>query len=200
VRELRLSDADEVRSAYEAKAVAELADADALTGAPAGSWSGPALGARIAFLVGHAAAAKPQALMDERTLDAVTKAAEAFGAGDAIFAAATRTDGAADAAALAARLRLLIEAADPSVVIALDPDAASDLAAAFGLEELRPGAPVHLLGRALGAVGDFAASLDDAGAKTRAWTAMKATAALGGLTAKPRPASATGTATSGKES
>jgi len=189
VRELRLSDADQVRSAYEAKAAAELSDADATTNAPSGSWDGPVLGARIAFLVGRASCVSPAAsdLLDERTLDAVMKAAEALGAGQDVFLAATRPIETPDGAAVVRRLRLLVEAADPPVVVALDPDAAYDLAAAFEVGELRPASPVYVFGRAIGAVGDFTASLDDPGAKTRAWSAMKAVAALGGLTAKPRP-------------
>jgi hypothetical protein len=124
--------------------------------------------------------------------DAVMRAADALGAGEDVFLVATRPEGATDTEAAARRLRLLIEAADPPVVIALDAEAASDLALAFGTGDLLPGSPVRAYGRALGATEGFTASLDDAAAKRRAWSAMKGVASLGGLVAKARPAPAGG--------
>jgi hypothetical protein len=188
VREPGLSEADRIRAAYEAKAGAELGDADALVGAPAGSWEGPLLDARVAFVVARSSSASAAGtVLDGPVRDAVMKAADALGAGEDVFLVATRPEGATDTEAAARRLRLLIEAADPPVIIALDAEAASDLALAFGTGDLLPGHPVRAYGRALGFTDDFAASLDDATAKTRAWSAMKGVASLGGLVAKARP-------------
>jgi hypothetical protein len=71
-------------------------------------------------------------------------------------------------------LELIVEAVDPVLVVALDGDAAQDLAAAFGLPALAPGRPSVARGRTLGAVGGLAASLDDPGAKARVWKHFKA--------------------------
>jgi hypothetical protein len=184
VREPQLTNAQQLRAAYLAKSTAEIADADALVGAPPGSWDGPLIDARIAFVAGE-----PQArgaVLGERVADAVMKAAEALGAGDAVFAVSSRPVHGIDADAAAKRLRLALETVDPLAVIALDPRAAADLAAAFGTRDLREGSPVRAFGRALGSAGDFASSLDDPAAKARAWSAMKGIASLGGLDAKVR--------------
>jgi hypothetical protein len=191
VREPHLSGVDQLRSAYQAKAAAELADADAIAGVPAPGATGRAglsVGPRIAFVVGTTADGSSGGLLDERVADAVTKAADALGADDAVFTLVTRPPAAsASTDDRASRVRLAIEAVDPPVVIALDREAADDLAAAFGFDELRPGHPVRAFGRAIGSAGDFAVSLDDPKAKARSWAAMKDVAALGGLHAKGRP-------------
>jgi hypothetical protein len=187
VREPELRGAGAIRAAYEAKAAAELADADALAGAGPGGWEGPLVGARIAFLTSRAASRAGDApLLGVRVADAVAKAASALGAGDDVFVLVTRPVK-ASAAVLSRRVRLAVEAADPPAVVALDEAAAADLAAAFGLERLPVGEPVRALGRSVGFVGDFAASLDDESAKARAWSAMKAIAAEAGIKAKERP-------------
>ena len=184
MREPQLTNAEQLRAAYLAKATAEIADADAETGAGAGSWAGPLIGARMAFVVGEPQAGG--ALMNERVADAVTKAAEALGAGAAVFTLLSRPVHGMDAESAARRLRLVLEAVDPPAVVALDPLAATDLAGAFGTRDLPESHPVRAFGRALGSAGDFAASLDDPVAKTRAWSAMKGVAALGGLETKVR--------------
>jgi hypothetical protein len=199
VREPDLSSAEALRAAYEAKALAELDDADALVGPGrhrptsghrARTWSGPVLGPRIAFVIATPnAAADSDALLDEVTADAASKAADALGAGPAgAFTIVSRPAGTASAKARARRLRLAMEAVDPLAVIALDADAAADVAAAFELDGLRPGRPVSAGGRVLGAAGEFADSLGNATAKAHAWSAMKAIAAAAGLKAKGRPA------------
>jgi hypothetical protein len=55
------------------------------------------------------------------------------------------------------------------VVVALDVEAAEDLVRAFGVDELRPGAPRHVLGRRLVAVDAFEASLSSEQRKRRVW-------------------------------
>jgi hypothetical protein len=194
VREPDLTSADALRAAYEAKALAELADADALLGLRPGAgrgpraWNGPVLGPRIAFVVAApAAGAGSGGMLDEAAADAASKAADALGAGPAgAFTIASRPAGKGSATARARRLRLAIEAVDPLVVIALDTDAAADVAAAFDLDGLPVGRPVSGAGRVLGSAGDFADSLADAAAKARAWSAMKGIAAAA-LKTKERP-------------
>jgi hypothetical protein len=186
VREPHLTGADGLRAAYEAKARAELADAGALVKAPPGSWTGHVIKPRIAFLIARAGAATASVLPD-RVAEAAAKAAEALGAGGETFAISTRPVPDAPEGENARRLRLALEAVDPLVAIALDAASAADLAAAFGLPDLPPGRPVRAFGRTVGAVGDFAASLDDDALKASSWTAMKAIARAAGLKAKGRP-------------
>jgi hypothetical protein len=187
VRDPDLSAADGLRTAYEAKARAELGDADAVVGAAPGSWEGELVGARVAFLAAHPAVPGDGGVLATRVKQAAAKAADALGAGDGIFVIATRPVPVCGADDRARRLRFALEAVDPPAVIALDAESAEDLAAAFGIDALRAGTPVRAFGRALGFVGDFEASLDDPAAKARAWSAMKATASLAGLKAKGRP-------------
>jgi hypothetical protein len=163
---------------YEAKALAELRDADALARVGDGGWGGDVLGT-VALVVGAAHGAKGS-LLPADAAEAVDKALVAlgFGSGSA-FVIASRPAG-ADPAALAARLRLALEAVDSPLVLALDGDGLQDLAAAFGLTALEAGQPVRSAGRVLGGVGDFAGSLGDPKAKARVWAAMKAAAAAAG--------------------
>ena len=143
VREPRLKGAEALRMAYEAKARAELSDADAITEAAPGSWTGPLVGARIAFVEGDAAGAKSPALLAPRIREALVKAAAAMGAGEEqVFLIASRPSGEGDAGSRAARLRLALEAADPPAVAAIDQEAAQDVAAAFGLDPLVAGVTV----------------------------------------------------------
>jgi hypothetical protein len=167
----------DLASLYEAKALAELRDADALAGV-AGGWSGDPLGA-VALVVGTPAGAEGGLLVAEAA-EAVAKALSALGfeEGSAFMIASRPADG--DPPALTARLRLALEAVDAPLVLALDPQAAEDLAAAFGLQRLDPGRPARAQGRVLGSAGDFAGSLGDSRAKSRVWTAMKSVAAAAG--------------------
>jgi hypothetical protein len=187
VREPDVSASDRLGAAYEAKARAELADADAVAGAASGSWEGSLVGARIAFLVARRDVPAPGPILADRTAEAMAGAADALGSADATFVLVTRPSLKASAEARARRLRIALEAVDAPAVIALDNESAEDLAAAFELDALRPGTPVRVLGRSLGSVGDFTALLDDSKAKAGAWSAMKAVAAQAGLKAKGRP-------------
>ena len=187
MREPDLSSIDSLDAAYESKARAELSDADAMVGAAPGAWDGPAVGARIAFLVAHPAGPEPSAILAQRTADAVAAAADALGSAGTVFLLVTRPVRGASAQQQAARVRMALEAVDAPAVIALDAESAEDLAAAFEVDGLRTGAPGRAQGRSLGAAGDFAASLDDPAAKARAWSTMKAVAAQAGLTARGRP-------------
>lgn len=184
MRKPELSVADTLRVAYEAKALAELADADAVTGAGPGTWDGPVVGAHIAFLTAHPDTAG--SILGARTTEAVAKAAGAMGAADAVFVLVTRPTADYAPEAAARRVRMALEAVDAPAVIALDSEGAEDLARAFGLDGLPTGADLRVFGRSLGSVGDFAASLDDAAAKSRAWSTMKKVAAGAGIKAKTR--------------
>lgn len=187
MREPELSSVDALADAYDAKARAELAAADAAIEAPPGSWAGTIVGPRIAFVVGEMRGAGAKAaLLDDRVADAVSKAADALGAGGEVFTIASRVASSASPEARAHRLRLAIEAVDPIAVIALDGHGADDTSAAFGLSELRAGHPVRVAGRTIGTVGDFTASLDDPDAKAKAWIGMKAIASAAGLEPKAR--------------
>lgn len=187
MREPEVSSVDKLEAAYAAKARAELADADAVGGAGPDSWGGPVVGARIAFLVAHRADPAPAAILPDRTADAVARAAEALGAADATFVLVTRPEAKTSAEARARRVRIALEAVDAPAIIALDSEAAEDLASAFELDRLRAGTPVRAMGRSLAFVGEFTASLDDASAKAKAWSAMKAAAAQAGIADKRQP-------------
>jgi hypothetical protein len=185
VREPDLRGEAALSAAYAAKAAAELADADAVVGAAPGAWEGVTVGPRIAFVIARAASSGT--VLETRVAEAAAKAADALGAGTDVFCIATRTDPPASPDARARRLRLGLEAVDAPAVIALDVEAAGDLASAFGADALRPGTPTRVFGRVIGYAGDFAASLDDDPAKVRAWSAMKTIAAAAGLDPKERP-------------
>jgi hypothetical protein len=169
--------AAELAALYEAKALAELADGDALVGAEEQGWRGQPLGP-LAFVA--------SVLPVGDVLEALDKAADALGAAPA-FVIASRPGGAGAEEARGRRLALMVEAADPAVVIALDGPAAGDLAEALGAQTMVPGQSARLRGRVLGSAAEFAASLSDVPAKARVWAAMKAIAAEGGLKAKGRP-------------
>ncbi len=174
----------ELRESYGAKASAELAAADALV---PGSSSVAGRGSLFAHIVLLKGVPGEEDLTAGRTLagpdgEAADKAMTALGFDpDDGWRMCTRPAGAtsaapADAEARAHRVELAVEAVDPDVVIALDPQAGEDLARAFGLARLEPGTPVQRRGRTLGAVGGLAASLSDEGAKARVWAELRSVA------------------------
>jgi hypothetical protein len=160
---------------YEAKARAELAQADALysnAGAVA-SWGDPL--AAVVLVVG---APGPEELAAHRALagpvgEAARKAIGALGFDPAsTLALCSRPGGDSDQGARAERLEYAIEAVDPVLVVALDPQAAEDLARAVRCPRLAAGRPVTARGRTIGAVGDLAASLRGEGGKRAVWAAF----------------------------
>lgn len=170
-----MDEAAELLALYEAKARAELADADALVGAGPGARRGETMAA-VALVVGSCDEAGAPPLSGESG-EAVAKALSALGFDDgSTFVIASRPSGDAAGDALAGRLRLALEAVDPALVLALDSPGATDVCAAFGLAALPAGEPVVALGRTFGYVGEFAASLGDEHAKAPVWKAMKAIA------------------------
>lgn len=172
---------------YEAKALAELRDADALAGVGPGGWRGDAQGA-VALVVGPAVSG-PDAMaapLSGVAGEAASKALAALGFEEGtVFVIASRPEG-VDPAQAVPRLRLALEAVDAPLVMALDARAADDLAAAFGCVALEPGKPVRASGRLLGSTGEFAGSLTDQRAKARVWAAMRGIAAAVGHTTHVR--------------
>jgi len=162
---------------YAAKALAELADADALAGVGEEGRGGDPMGAVALVSAGTFPDAAAEAL-------GKALAALGFDAGSA-FTIVSRPEGVRLGAA-PARLRLALEAVDAPLVLAVDAEAGQDLAAAFGVDRLDPGLPVRSFGRVLGAVGDFAESLADPKSKTRAWAAIRAVAAAAGHTTQTK--------------
>lgn len=154
------------------KAAAEVAAAEAL--APGGVAGDGPTPADVLLLKGSPseadlAAGKAMAGVDG---EASAKALAAMGWEGAAYRACTRPDGTWDAPRVA-RLRLLVEAIDPDLVLALDTDAARDLAEALGTPPLGFGRPMHVGGRSLLAVDGFEASLSDQRRKRRVWSQMK---------------------------
>jgi hypothetical protein len=171
---------DAVRLArlYSAKAKAELKHADEVLGAPVGVAGCGDVLASVVLVKGLPDAAERSArrALAGRDGDAAGKALEALGFAPADAWAVCSRPSDAPAAAYARRLELVVEAVDPRLVVALDDEAAEDLAVAFGLESLPPGQPAVVRGRTLGSVGGLARSLDDPTAKARVWKRFKAVA------------------------
>jgi len=106
--------------------------------------------------------------------DAADRALEALGYDPALsFRIVSRVEQGVASERRIKRLRLALEATDPDVVIALDKEAAEDVASAFDIAELRFGRPVRVLGRTLVAVDGLEASLTDEARKRRVWRQLK---------------------------
>jgi len=166
-----------LRALHEARARAELTAADALApGSDRVMWRG-ALLAQIAVVKGlpGPAEATGGAALSGADGVAVTKALEALGWDPAtVFYTLSRPEAGMDRARAADRLRLQLEAVDPRAIVALDADAAADLAEAFGCEPLVPVTALRVLGRALVAVDGFEAALGDEKRKQAVWAQLKA--------------------------
>lgn len=160
---------------YREKARAEIAAAEALVpGADAVASHGDEL-ADVLVVSGSPDAAEGEAhrAVAGPAGEAIGKALDALELSQARFFACSRPSR-ASADARAARLRLLVEALDARVIVALDGDAAADLAAAFGESVPAFGEAVSLLGRTAVAIDGFASSLDDPARKKRVWKQMQA--------------------------
>ena len=169
--------AAKLRALHEGRARAELTAADALApGSDRVMWRG-ALLAEIAVVKGlpGPAEATGGAALSGADGDAVTKALEALGwAPEGVFYTLSRPEPGMDPERAADRLRLQLEAVDPLAIVALDAEAAADLAEAFGCEPLAPGIAVRVLGRPLVALSGFEAALAQPKAKQRVWAELKA--------------------------
>jgi hypothetical protein len=173
---------EQVRGVYEARARAELAAADALApGSDAVAWSG-ALLAEVAAVKGLAGPAEASggAALSGADGEAARKALVALGwADDAIFATLSRPEPGISAERRSDRLRLQIEAVDPKLVLALDAEAAADIAEAFGIALPGFGEEARVLGRRIVAIDGLEASLGDAARKMRVWSQLQAAKAEG---------------------
>lgn len=171
-----------VTALYRAKAEAELSAADAeAPGSDSVRWRGEPLADVVVVkgLPGPAEAAGGDA-MSGADGEAAVAALEALGHDPAqTLFTLSRPEPGIDEAARVRRLRLQVEAADPAVVIAVDPEAAEDLACAFEVARLKFGTPVRVAGRTLVAADGLEASLGDQRKKAAVWHQLKA--------AKPEP-------------
>ena len=172
----------QVRGVFEARARAELAAADALApGSDAVAWSGSLFADVVAVkgLAGPAEASGGAALTGADG-EAARKALIALGwAEDAIFATLSRPEPGLSAERRSDRLRLQIEAVDPTLVLALDAEAAADIAEAFGIAQPAFGDEARVLGRRIVAVDGLEASLGDPARKKRVWRQLQAAKAEG---------------------
>lgn len=171
------TDAERIRVLHEAKAAEEIAAADAAApGSDGIPWRGSLLPAVavVKGLPGPAEASGGAAVSGADGV-AVVKALEALGHdGSQVFFTLSRPAGEIESGALTARLRGHIEAVDAALVVALDAEAAEDVAAAFGLSGLGLGVEVRVAGRRLVAVEGMEAALGDATLKRRVWEQISA--------------------------
>ncbi|HET6352180.1 MAG TPA: hypothetical protein VFG89_08635 [Coriobacteriia bacterium] len=162
---------------YAAKASAEVAAADRLAPGSDTVASSGALIAEVALVKGLAGPAEASGgrALSGADGEALAKALAALGHNpEAAFRTLSRPDSSVDADARAARLRGQLEAVDAPLVIALDAQAAEDVAAAFGIPVPPFGTAVVACGRRIVAIDGFEASLEDEGAKKRVWQQLRA--------------------------
>jgi hypothetical protein len=168
---------ERVLALFTARATAELAIADTL--APGSDAVAPA-GALLADVVAVKGLAGPAEATGGPALsgadgEAVSKALAALGwEAGSVFATLSRPEPGIPAEKRADRLRQQIEAVDPALVLALDAEAAEDLAGAFGVATPRFGDAVRVLGRKIVAVDGMEASLSDPARKRRVWRQFQA--------------------------
>lgn len=164
------------RAAYSAKAVAELADADAsCPGSGSVRWCGEVLG-DVVLVKGSPSEADVSAgvVLAGEDGEAAKRAFEALGvAWTEVFATCSRPSPESFGDQRALRLGLQIEAVDPFAVVALDAEAAADVADATGVGPLAAGEPVRWAGRTFLAVEGLEASLTDARRKARVWSQLR---------------------------
>ncbi len=168
---------EELRALYEAKASAELDLANARApGADVVPASGDLLAqvALVKGLPGPAEAAGGPALSGPDGAAADSALAELGYDPSAAFRILSRPEPGLGSAERVARLRYAVEAVDPSVVIALDAQAAEDVWAAFGMGRVAFGRSVRAKGRTLVALDGLEASLGDQVRKKRIWKQMQA--------------------------
>ena len=168
--------ADVLRAQHEARVRTELAAADRLL---PGSDGVPSAGTHFATIVVVKGLPGPAEASGKPAMSGADGAAarKALGAlgweADSAFFMLSRPGSSADAPRRAARLRFQIEAVDPEFVLAVDTDAAADVAEALGLERLALGAVVRADGRRVLACDGLEASLSDANRKRRVWSQLK---------------------------
>lgn len=177
VPESILGDADSVRKLHEARVRTELTAAERhAPGSDMVAYSG-ALLPEVALVKGLPGPAESSggAALSGPDGTAIASALTALGWPDeSWFATLSRPEPSVSPDRRAARLRAQLEAVDPRVIIALDGAAAEDTARAFGVDHLRIGAVVRVLGRRLVALEGFEAALADETRKRRVWQQLHA--------------------------
>ncbi|MBN2405620.1 MAG: hypothetical protein JXE06_08570 [Coriobacteriia bacterium] len=128
--------------------------------------------AEVVLLKGEAGAADLSAgrVLAGEDAEAAHKALSALGWDASVFAICSRQP---DGALSPDSIKLMVEAVDPDLVVALDDVAAVDLAEAFGLNGLGFGKPERVAGRVILAVDGLEASLSDEKRKRRVWSQLK---------------------------
>ncbi len=165
-----------LRRLHEARVLAELASADALCpGSDVIAHSGDIAARVVAVkgLPGPAEAAGGPALSGPDG-EALKKALSSLGwDSDQVFFTLSRPVEGCDAANLARRLRGIVEAVDPELVVLLDNDAAHDFAAGYAVGELRFGVETRVLGRRVVALDGLERSLTSEQEKRRVWAQLR---------------------------
>lgn len=167
------------RKAFEERALAELARADAVwSGADAVRWRGNVVPS-VMVVKGMPGPAETSGGPAVSGLDgtAISQALQRLGhdPGQAFFTLSWPISE-MPADKRAERLRLQVEAVDAPLVIALDARAADDLAVAFDLKGLPVGKVVRAVGRRLVACDGLEEALGDERAKRRVWRQLSAAA------------------------
>ena len=165
-----------LRSLHTARVIAELAASNELVpGADAVATRG-AVFAQIAVVKGLPGPAEATGgpAMSGPDGDAALKALAALGwdSGD-VFFTLSRPVAVGAGARIAERLRLQIESVDPELIVAVDAEAAADVAAALGCERVAFGEIVVVDGRRVLACDGLEASLMDTKRKQRVWSQLK---------------------------
>lgn len=168
------AEARRVDELYRAKARAEIGEAEKAARAT-GSVRGR--GDELAEVLLVKGEPGPEDLRMKRALSgadgpAIGKALDALGLSVSRYAFCSAAAGSRDA--VLRRVRLLVEAIDPRIIVTLDAVAARDLAEAYGAGALRFGERQMIGGRTVVAVDGFEESLGNVAAKRRAWRQLQA--------------------------
>jgi hypothetical protein len=167
----------ELCALHESRASAELRAAEALAPGSDAVASRGALLAEVVIVKGLRGPAEESggAALSGADGTAAVKALSALGYDEgALFFTLARPEPGIDAKRRALRIRAQIEAVDPQLVLAVDREAAEDVADAFGLGRPEWGREVRVLGRRIVAVDGLEASLADPARKRRVWDQLKA--------------------------
>ena len=166
---------------YHTKAVAELGCADRLVpGSDLIRWRGQPI-AQVAVVKGMRgpAEASGNAAVSGADGQALERALAALGFDvEQVFYTLSAAVPDANPADRAARIRLVLEAVDAPLVIALDECAAGDIARALSAQAPKPGVLAPMFGRHVLVLSGFEASLSDEKAKRRVWKELRAASVL----------------------
>ena len=174
--------AERIRALHEARALAELTAADRLApGSDAVAWRG-ALLAEVAVVKGLPGPAESTggAALTGADGEAAAKSLERLGYDPAsAFYTLSRPEPGIERATRVTRLKAQLAAVDPDLVIALDAEAAQDVAEALGIAKPAFGTVVGAGGTRMVACDGLEASLGDERNKQRVWRQLKVAAPRG---------------------